>query len=387
MTSLSNLTITRSARPPPWGPCRSTPEKGAALSIEAITWALNLAPVPTDRGSKPNSACASVLVGLANHAAPDGTGAFPAVRTLMRYTRLSERAVRKAINRLHAFGVIKPCDPALISARIKRADRRPQGWDLALDQIRDDLTEDDLAALEPQNPGLRARIAALSIQIHPVDNSREPGATPVENPPYGVHPVHPAHPTGCTQCRNGVHSVPERGAPSAPEPSLNRPKNHRLARATSQKSTSVDNDRPGGGGADGAESDSDAAGSVSGGEAEAFLTALGERWPLSRAQRRRIAPLIRTSLAAGWPPQLLAERVGANTHGVRSPYAALRARLSDFQDPPPPQPQQEPHKAPWCGLCDEQTRQVERPDGRITRCPRCHPLVDAARLGPTPTHV
>ena len=49
------------------------------MSVEAIFWALNLAPVPADRGGQPSSACKFVLVGLANHAGPDGTAAFPSV--------------------------------------------------------------------------------------------------------------------------------------------------------------------------------------------------------------------------------------------------------------------------------------------------------------------
>ena len=63
------------------------------MSVEAISWALNLAPVLADRGGQPSSACKFVLVGLANHAGPDGTGAFPSVATLVRYTGLSERTV------------------------------------------------------------------------------------------------------------------------------------------------------------------------------------------------------------------------------------------------------------------------------------------------------
>ena len=54
------------------------------MSVEAISWALNLAPVPADRGGQPSSACKFVLVGLANHAGPDGTGAFPSVATLVQ---------------------------------------------------------------------------------------------------------------------------------------------------------------------------------------------------------------------------------------------------------------------------------------------------------------
>jgi pyocin large subunit-like protein len=100
------------------------------MSVEAISWALNLAPVPADRRGQPSSACKFVLVGLANHAGPDGSGAFPSVATLVRHTGLSERTVRTCLDRLEAGGIIRPCDPDLVAARIKRADRRPQGWDL-----------------------------------------------------------------------------------------------------------------------------------------------------------------------------------------------------------------------------------------------------------------
>ena len=106
------------------------------MSVESISWALNLAPVPADRGGQPSSACKFVLVGLANHAGLDGTGAFPSVATLVRYTGLSERTVRTCLDRLAAEGIISPCDPGIVAARIKRADRRPQGWDLNLSLVR-----------------------------------------------------------------------------------------------------------------------------------------------------------------------------------------------------------------------------------------------------------
>jgi hypothetical protein len=40
--------------------------------------------------------------------------------------------VRTCLDRLHAEGIIGPCDPDTVAARIKRAGRRPQGWDLNL---------------------------------------------------------------------------------------------------------------------------------------------------------------------------------------------------------------------------------------------------------------
>ena len=114
------------------------------MSVEATSLALNLAPVPADRGWQPSSACKFVLVGLANHAGPGGTGAFPSVATLARYTGLSERTVRTCLDRLAVEGTITPCDPAIVAARIKRADRRTQGWGLNLSPACHDL--DDAAS-------------------------------------------------------------------------------------------------------------------------------------------------------------------------------------------------------------------------------------------------
>src|SRR5258707_5555916 len=127
------------------------------VSVEAISWAVNLAPVPAGRGGQPSSACKFVLVGLANHAGPDGTGAFPSVATLVRYTGLSERTVRTCLDRLEAAAIISACDPDIVAARIKRADRRPQGWDLGLSLVRDDLDEAGAAVLESPLPGRGAR--------------------------------------------------------------------------------------------------------------------------------------------------------------------------------------------------------------------------------------
>jgi len=97
-------------------------------------------PVPADRGVQPSSTYKFVLVGLASHAGRDGTGAFPSMATLVRYTGLSERTARTCLDWREA-GVIRPCDRDVVAARIKRADRRPKGWDLDPSLIRDELTE------------------------------------------------------------------------------------------------------------------------------------------------------------------------------------------------------------------------------------------------------
>jgi hypothetical protein len=119
--------------------------------VEAISWTLNLALVPADRGGQPSTACKFVLVGLANHAGPDGAGVFPWVATLVRSTGLPQRTVRTCLDRPQAEGIIWPCDPDIVAARIKRAGRRPQGWDLNLGLIRRDLAEAGVAVSVAQS--------------------------------------------------------------------------------------------------------------------------------------------------------------------------------------------------------------------------------------------
>jgi len=185
------------------------------VSVEAITWALNLAPVPLDPGTgkrkdpKPNSACAFVLVALANHADPDGSNAFPGVDTICRYTRLSERTVRTALDRLEDIGVIRPCDPDVVAAKIKRADRRPNGYDLDYALIRDDLSAAELAKIGRDNPWLRHWIEAT-----------QRGATVAGR----------ASERGATDDTDGVQPLPSRGAVVAPEPSFEPPKEPSVAR-------------------------------------------------------------------------------------------------------------------------------------------------------------
>jgi Helix-turn-helix domain len=192
------------------------------VSVEAISWALNLAPVPADRGGQPSSACKFVRVGLANHAGPDGTGAFPSVATLVRYTGLAERTVRTCLDRLAAAGIIAPCDPGIVAARIKRADRRPQGWDLNLSLVRHDLDGAAVAVLDRQLPGLGGRLAAAGRpgadgqadgvhSPHPV----AAGSEAVDNWSGGVQQLHPAPGTGCNRHADGVQPAQPRGATCA----------------------------------------------------------------------------------------------------------------------------------------------------------------------------
>jgi hypothetical protein len=44
----------------------------------------------------------------------------------VHYTGLAEQTVRTCLDRLAAEGIISPCDPDIVAARIKRADRHPR---------------------------------------------------------------------------------------------------------------------------------------------------------------------------------------------------------------------------------------------------------------------
>lgn len=310
------------------------------MSVEAISWALNLAPVPADRGGQPSSACKFVLVGLANHAGPDGTGAFPSVATLVRYTGLSERTVRTCLDRLETEAIIRPCDPDIVAARIKRADRRPKGWDLDLTQIRADLSRTEVTTLQRQFHGLAARAAAIACP----DADEAPGgvqsphpAEPVENRVDEVRPLHPASATGCNPRTDGVQPAQPRGAGAAPEPSGEPSLEPPAATARAREAA------PAGGGGAGGE------------PARDFFAALGSGWRLTPAQQLKLTPAVTAALAEGWTPRALAAFTGANTTGVRSPYAVLAARLSPGERPTPPGRSTRP---PWCGQCDQTTRML-----------------------------
>ena len=233
------------------------------MSVEAISWALNLAPVPCDRGGKPNPACKAVLIGLANHAGPDGKEAFPSEKTLVRYTCLSERTVQTALDRLEADGIIRPCDPAIVAAKIKRADRRPQGWDLAMHLVRDDLDAEDLAALERQFPGLTARVGAIRAADSPPQAAPAAGCsscTPLPRRLWitgqtGCSRCTPRRrrdainaPTGCNCCRNGVQRLhpnrPWNHPQNRPPPARARATPVRPPRMTHRRAAAQGNSSP-----------------------------------------------------------------------------------------------------------------------------------------------
>lgn len=161
------------------------------MSEKPVQWALQRAPsVPAAKGKPAPASCRAVLIGLAWHADKQGRHAFPAVSTLVAYTDLGERTVRACLDRLAEVGLIRPCDPAVVAAAIPRADRRPDGYDLAVERHREVQTSQ---AVEVQTP-------------HPAPDS---GVQPSQaEGPIGVQSSHPDESnggamhaaTGCRHC-------------------------------------------------------------------------------------------------------------------------------------------------------------------------------------------
>lgn len=117
-----------------------------------------------------------VLLCLANYAGPEGKHAFPSAATLAEQTGLSERTVRYKLDVLESAGLIVRGKQAIAAVHIERHDRRPVVYDLQIKRG---------AAVAPRT---------------------ERGANDG---------------TGCNPQQNGVQTTTERGAATAPNPSLN----------------------------------------------------------------------------------------------------------------------------------------------------------------------
>lgn len=77
------------------------------MSVEAVKWAMNDAPMlRTDKG-KPDTTSRHVLAALAEHAHSNGRNAYPAVPLLQWKTGYSRRTVQEALGRLEAAGLIE----------------------------------------------------------------------------------------------------------------------------------------------------------------------------------------------------------------------------------------------------------------------------------------
>lgn len=94
------------------------------MSLDAMVWALKRAPVTDPLAHL-------VLIGLADHADPQGREARPSQKRLAEYVNVTDRTIRTKLRMLEDQGLIRPGDDRLVAHL--RADRRPLVWDLCMD--------------------------------------------------------------------------------------------------------------------------------------------------------------------------------------------------------------------------------------------------------------
>lgn len=176
------------------------------MSIEAIAWVLNDAPIPqpTPAGTPNSSTLAMVLLGLANHAGRDGTDAYPSVRTLARYARLSDRQVQRCLRSLLEYGLIEPGDQRIVEAKIEDPLRRPVVYNLAMNlQVSrgDTLSPRKQKAqvgrgdtLSPGDMGVAAGVTGTTSRgdTHVTRTVLEPSNEPEGSPSPGTSPARAA---------------------------------------------------------------------------------------------------------------------------------------------------------------------------------------------------
>ncbi|MEU1641409.1 helix-turn-helix domain-containing protein [Micromonospora zamorensis] len=115
------------------------------MSIEAVAWALNDAP------DVPPTALVTLL-GLANHAHPDGRAAWPSQTRLAHYGRKGVRAVQRDLAELESRGLIRRGNQRHVQHM--PADRRPVVWDLAIERRRETPAQlSNLAEPQSGRPG------------------------------------------------------------------------------------------------------------------------------------------------------------------------------------------------------------------------------------------
>jgi hypothetical protein len=239
-----------------------------------------------------------VLLALADACSrDDGSGCWPSAATIARKANISERTVRRVINRLEADGYL------IVHRGGGRAGSTNSYTVVTSGRVIHTPGQDDTPdSLSGGDSGDRRTL---------------------------------------TQLCQGTHDTA-----ASPDP----PGNHQGTAATP---------------ACGPQSAADAA-ACSGGVGEFFAT-LGDAWPLTRGQRGKLTSAVQAALDRGWAPDALASVTGANTTGVRNPFAVLATRLSAAELPPPTRP----GRPPWCGECDQVTRMLDYHGDAPRPCPTC----------------
>lgn len=200
------------------------------MSSDALRWALSrklTGPLPAETRL--------VLVALAEHANPDGEGAWPGVARLADTIGVSERTVRRQLAHLEGLGLIRRGDQRHVDHY--PANRRPVVYDL-------DITGTGILIAQPVNPDGTLADVTMPPDSPVTGDTPTPARddTPVtpETPARGDTADTPTESWGVTGRRSGVSPVTPKPRtkelhtplpPKSPPPPAEQQRAHALAAA------------------------------------------------------------------------------------------------------------------------------------------------------------
>lgn len=283
------------------------------MSHEAVTWAMDDAPMLVTPKGRPDTTARHVLQVLAEYAHPDGTDAYPALVRMQYRTGYDRATVRRALRRLEAGGLIVAVGTVRDCTNFTLCmDRRRPATDL--DELKAEVQRERAAAAERQRRS-RARRVTQSASVTVTDSAST------------------CHASGV---RDVTDSASERHGRSAPRTVMEPPSQPPVPRGDGRRPTTGSGGSGGGGSAARQESER-----VSNSDVGAVIRDLPKRlssfFPEDRPIPAAIESAIHQELARGLTARQIVSRVrcrylewgierdieSAEGEGVHSPVGAL----------------------------------------------------------------
>lgn len=189
------------------------------MSVNAVSWAIDRAPVPGNR-----CVARMILVHLADKADADGRDTWKYVSAIADAIGVDDSTVHRNLAWLEEHGLIERGDQRLVDDYPEYA--RPVVWNLRLDKVRepsDRETKKRRAGRPRKHTGKPTRDLQPGIPVSPAQSEKpggdsRPGIPETENPVAPVQPgwSRPCDRGGCTGAIQNTHKHPETYNPSAP---------------------------------------------------------------------------------------------------------------------------------------------------------------------------
>jgi DNA-binding transcriptional ArsR family regulator len=189
------------------------------VSTEAVTWAMDRAPMPRTEKGKADTTARHVLQALAEHASPTGTDAHPSVLRIQYRTGYDRATVQRALRRLEKAGLI--AKDGMVESRTR--------YKLAMELLR---PASDWSDLEREEDEFRAAAAERKRR------SRAKGVTHAESVTVtdgeGVTVTHGESVTAdVTHAKYGRHALKVRPSRTERSPNHQQPSDNQLHKDSS----------------------------------------------------------------------------------------------------------------------------------------------------------